>query len=59
MYLKHLKNSDRFKCTSEYPNTETPKPLTFSITGQGLSIKPIESNEKKSYTFVQKSYGSK
>lgn len=59
VYVKHLKNSNRFKCTSEYPTTNDTKPLVFKITGQGLSIKPILSEKQKNYSFTQKSYGSK
>ena len=61
VYIKHLKQLDRFKCTAEYPSADDPKPLTFKITGQGVSIKPIATvtatNQYNSFT--QKSYGGK
>ena len=57
VYVNHLKQADRFKCTAEYPDTENPKPLTFKITGQGFSIKSIATATSRYNSFTQKSYG--
>lgn len=57
VYINHLKNQDRFKCTAEYPNADNPKPLTFKITGQGFSIKSIATATSQYNSFTQKSYG--
>lgn len=57
VYINHLKDADRFKCTAEYPDVDNPKPLTFKITGQGLSIKSIASITRQCNSFTQKSYG--
>jgi hypothetical protein len=57
VYTRNLKDEDRFKCTAEYPNADDPKPLTFKITGQGLSIKAIATVSTQSNSFTQKSYG--
>ena len=59
VYIKHLKDVDRFKCTAEYPNAGNPKPLTFKITGQGFSIKSIATVTNQYNSFTQKSYGGK
>lgn len=59
VYIKHLKEAERFKCTAEYPNENNPKPLTFKITGQGLSIKSIDMSTTQYNSFTQKSYGGK
>lgn len=59
VYIKHLKKKDRFKCTAEYPNADAPKPLTFKITGQGFSIRPIATAINQYNSFTQKSYGVK
>jgi len=59
VYINHLKNADRFKCTSDYPNADDPQPLTFKITGQGLSIKSVSSVTYQYNSFNQKSYGGK
>ena len=59
VYVKHLKESGRFKCTAEYPNADNPKPLVFKITGQGVTIKPISTASVQYNTFTQKSYGGK
>ncbi len=57
VYIKHLKNQERFKCTAEYPNADDPKPLIFKITGQGFSIKSIATATSQYNSFTQKSYG--
>lgn len=57
VYVNNLNHTDRFKCTSEYPDAENPKPLTFKITGQGLSIKSIVTARNQHNSFTQKSYG--
>ena len=57
VYLKHLSDNERFKCTSEYPSSDDPKPLKFKITGQGLSLDPIKTANVNTHSFSQKSYG--
>lgn len=57
IYVKHLKEAERFICTAEYPDEDNPKPLVLKITSQGVSEKPIQSAVTKSNSYTPKSYG--
>lgn len=58
VYIKHLKNEERFICTAEYPDSENPQPLVLKITGQGVSVKSVTTDAtKKSNSYTPKSYG--
>lgn len=58
IYIKHLKDSEKFVCTAEYPNEDNPQPFILKITGQGVSEKNIVSSyAKRSNSYTPKSYG--